>query len=130
MRIYPQWLPSKDPCDSTSGPNPQIFQHLVSFRNGGNGLFSKHHGAIRHYGHSLLENGGDEISIVHYEQVSYDWNATFTDILLVGTLDPAFQPNWNLGKHGIFSPQNEYFYVKNAKFVNYGASGVLTGKYM
>ncbi len=48
-------------------------------------------------------------------------------LIFAGTLNPSFSPNWNLGKHAIFSPQGEYFYVRNATFMNYGQSGALTG---
>mmetsp|Transcript_16459 Transcript_16459/g.22492 ORF Transcript_16459/g.22492 Transcript_16459/m.22492 type:complete len:2653 (+) Transcript_16459:1-7959(+) len=54
-------------------------------------------------------------------------NPTFENCLFVGTLNENFNENWGVGKCGIFAPQDEYFYVKNTTFLNYGASGVLTG---
>eukprot|EP01036_Dinobryon_divergens_P027890 gene27890-36744_t len=127
MRIYPQWTPVEVECDGGSAPAPQYFYGMNSYRNGGNGLFSKRHGSIHHRGHTLVENGGDEVSIVHYNNVAYDMNPTFEDCLFVGSLDSTFQESNYVGKCGIFGPQDEYFYVKNSTFMNYGQSGVLTG---
>ena len=62
LRIYPVWLPVTDPCNGWSAPYPQYLYDLVSFRNGGNGIFSKEHGDIHHVRPALIENGGDEIS--------------------------------------------------------------------
>ena len=127
MRIYPQWTPVQVECDQGSSPAPQYLYGMNSYRNGGNGLFSKRHGSIHHRGHTLVENGGDEVSIVHYQNVAYDMNPTFEDCLFAGSLDPTFQESDYVGKCGIFGPQDEFFFVKNTTFLNYGQSGVLTG---
>eukprot|EP01035_Chromulina_nebulosa_P037684 gene37684-50877_t len=127
LRIYPRWVPVEDQCDPSSPPSPQYLYGLNSYRNGGNGLFSKKHGSLHHRGHTLVENGGDEVDIVHYIHVDFDMNPTFEDCLLVGSLDPNFQESDYVGKCGIFAPQDEFFYVKNSTFMNYGKSGVLTG---
>ena len=59
LRIYPMWVPVENPCDSSSPPAPQYLYGLNSYRNGGNGLFSKRHGSLHHRGHTLVvENGG------------------------------------------------------------------------
>jgi hypothetical protein len=127
MRIYPQYTPLVDPCDDTSDPAPQYFHNLLSYRNGGNGLFSKRHGDLHHIGHTLLENGGDEVSIVKYVRVGYTNDPTFSDCLFVGSLDKNFESSWDLWKFGLFAPQQGYFYVANSTFVNYGVSGALSG---
>lgn len=127
FRIYPIWLPSVDPCNGASGPSDNNLYGLTSFHNGGNGIFAKQHGAIHHHHYALVENGGDEISIVKLENVNYDSNPHFVDVLIVGSLDPRFDSTRNLGKFGIFGPQREFFYVKNATFVNMGSSGAITG---
>lgn len=127
LRIYPQWKPLIVPCDTNSEPNPQYLYGLVSYHNGGNGIFSKHHGSLHHVGASIIGNAADEIHISFYENVDYDDNPTFYNVLLVGSLNPNFNPSWNLGKAAIYSPQGEYFYVKNATIMNYGSSGALSG---
>ena len=44
MRIYPQYTPLQDPCDESSGPAPQYMYGFTSYRNAGDGIFSKMHG--------------------------------------------------------------------------------------
>lgn len=127
LRIYPIWLPLTDPCNSSSPPAPQYLQKMLSYRNGGNGMFSKRHGDLHHIGHTFLENGGHDISIIHYLSVPYTLDPTFRDILFVATLDPHFNENTDLGKFAIWAPQEEYFYVKNSTFINYGTFGALSG---
>jgi hypothetical protein len=127
LRIYPHWVPVSDACNAQSAPESNYLYDLVSFRNGGNGIFSKRHGDIHHVRPSLLENAGHEISIVHLENVLYNDDPFVVGGLLVGTLNEDFNDAWNLGKFGIFAPQNEFFHVRNTTFVNYGSSGVLTG---
>jgi hypothetical protein len=34
LRIYPVYLPLVDPCDSNSGPAPQVYMNFTSFHNG------------------------------------------------------------------------------------------------
>ena len=127
LRIYPQWVPVVNPCDGDSGPAPQYLYHLLSYRNGGNGLFSKRHGSLHHVSPTLVENAGDEVSIVHYLTVDYDMNPTFLNALFVGTTDPNFDSQTSLGKRAIITPQNEYFFMKNTTFYNYGTSGAIAG---
>jgi hypothetical protein len=127
FRIYPGWLPHVDPCDSSSAPSPQYLYNLVSFHNNANGLFSKHHGDLHHVNMTLIENGGDAISIVKLEDVNYDNNPHIVNAILVGSLDPDFNLSSNVGTHAINSPQNEYFYVTGTTVVNWGSGGALTG---
>ena len=47
MRIYPEYTPLQDQCDENSGPAPQFFYGFTSYRNAGDGLFSKMHGKHR-----------------------------------------------------------------------------------
>ena len=98
----------------------------MSYRNGGNGLFSKRHGDLHHIGHTLLENRGDEINIIHYVNVVYTQNPTFLNVLVVARLTPNIEQS-NVGKVALNAPQNEYFYVKNMTIVNYGSGGAITG---
>jgi len=127
LRIYPQWLPNTIPCNTNSGPQAQYLYGLVSFRNGGNGIFGKHHGSIHHIDYALIENGGDAISIVHLDNVKYDNDPHFLRPLIVGTLRKNFNANDDIGRFAVFAPQKEYFYVKDATIVNYGSTGALTG---
>ena len=99
---------------------------LVSYRNGGNGFFSKRHGDLHHVGHTLLENGGDEISIVHYQNVIYTNDPTFLNVMTVARLSPNTELS-NVGKRALNAPQNEFFYVKDMTVVNYGSGGAITG---
>jgi hypothetical protein len=127
LRIYPIWLPMSDPCNSNSAPAPQYLYDLLSYRNGGNGIFGKLNGDIHHVRPTLIENGGDEFSVVHLKQVNYNMDPFLVDALFVGTQRSDFNPSWDLGKFGINAPQDEFFYAKNVTFVNYGASGAITG---
>ncbi|RYG70223.1 hypothetical protein EON64_00770, partial [archaeon] len=127
LRIYPQWTPHQNPCDTDSPPAPQYLQTMLSYHNGGNGLFSKKHGDLHHISLTLVENGDDEVAIEKYTHVPYTMDPTFVDVLFIGSLDPNFQDNWSAGKLAILGPQGEYFYVKNSTFVNYGTAGAITG---
>jgi hypothetical protein len=127
LRIYPHWFPLVDPCNSSSAPAPQYLQNMLSYRNGASGLFSKKHGDLHHIGHTFLENGGHDVNIIHYQHVPYTIDPTFLNILFVGSLNPNFDENTNLWKFAIWAPQDEFFYVKNSTFLNYGTYGALTG---
>lgn len=127
LRIYPNWVPVKNPCQGNSNPNPQYLYNLLSYRNNGNGMFGKHHGSIHHINAIFIENSGHDISIVHLDNVNYDQNPIFQNTLFIGSLNPDFQENTNLYKYGIYGPQSEYFYVKDSIFLNYGNSGAITG---
>ena len=127
LRIYPVYLPLTDACGASNVPSDQYIYNLLSFHNGGNGIFGKHHGNIHHMHPILIENGGHEISIRHYETVRYTNNPAVYDALLIGTLPEHYKSGNNLGKFGIWTPQDEYFYIKNVTFVNYGSSGAISG---
>lgn len=127
LRIYPEWTPFADPCGGSDTPAPVYLYTMLSYRNGGDGMFSKKHGSIHHRSHTFVENGGDDVSIVKYEYVDYDTNPTFKDTLFVGSVDLEFDENKNVGHYAIFAPQDEYFYVSNSTFVNYGTHATLTG---
>ena len=127
LRIYPQYTPLTDECGQSFVPSPQYIYHLLSYHNGGNGIFSKVHGDIHHMYPTLVENGGNEINIVRYENVRYTKNPAVQNALLVGTLPENYRAGINLGKLGIWTPQNEYFYIRNVTFVNYGTSGAIAG---
>lgn len=120
LRIYPVWTPQVDPCGPNTGPAPQYLRNMVSYRNGNLGLFTKKMGDLHHIGHSILENGGNEIHIVKFEHVPYNYNPAFLDILLIGTLNPPEHDFFNVGGFGIHAPQNDFFYIKNITFKNYG----------
>jgi hypothetical protein len=129
MRIYPQYTPLIIPCDPNSAPSPMYIHKLLSYRNGANGIFSKRHGNIHHIGHTLLENGAHEISIMKLINVTYDNNPFFKDVLLVGTLDKNFKSTDDLGKRAIFAPQHEYFYASNITFVKSKKSRLIDNLY-
>ena len=77
MRIYPEYTPLVNPCDSTSAPAPQYFYKLLSFRNGGNGLFSKRHGDLHHIGMCCVECVCVALTAVatkHCNQLTYIFN--------------------------------------------------------
>lgn len=127
LRIYPQWTPLEPSCGGQ--PVAQYLRNMVSFRNGGNGLFSKDHGDLHHVGAFLMENGGYDVSIVKLIAVNYDQNPHLLNCIFVGKLypNPDVDPEWDLDQHAILSPQEEYWYGKNLTFVNYGRGGALSG---
>ena len=126
IRIYPNWTPLLNPCGSDNKPKPQYLYTMLSWRNGGNGLFSKRHGDLHHISPTFVENGGDDISIVKYILVEYTNDPAIVDALFIGTLNPNFLETDNVGRQAMFLPQNDYFYVKNSTFVNYGTAGAIT----
>lgn len=87
-------------------------------------MFSKRHGDLHHIGHSLLENGGNEIHVIKYQIVPYTQDPTFKDILVVADLNASNVAS--VSKFGVFSPQGEFFYMDNITFVNYGDAGAIT----
>ena len=99
---------------------------MVSYRNGGNGLFTKRMGDLHHVGHTILENGGDEIFIIKYENVDYTDNPALLNVVVVASLDSNVD-NLDVGKLALFAPQDEFFYVKNLTIVNYGSGGAISG---
>ena len=126
IRIYPNWTPLKNPCGTDYKPKPQYLYNLVSWRNGGNGLFSKIHGDIHHISPTFVENGGTDVSIVHYKMVEYTQDPAIYDALFIGSLRDNFKETDSSGTRAIHLPQDDYFYVKNTTFVNYGTSGAIT----
>ena len=132
IRLYPTVTPYNDMCDAASGAAPQYFYNFTSWRNGGHGVFGKRNGALRHVNAKLVENRGDD-----FNQVKYVGNfagalglysaqdANVANSLLIGTVDPVANPIW--GKRAMAIPGFEYFLVAGVTFVNYGATGAVTG---
>ena len=58
LRVYPQWMPRVDPCDSGSPSAPQYLFNLSSWRNGGDGIFHRNVGDVHSMYPHLIENGG------------------------------------------------------------------------
>jgi len=122
LRVYPVYLPHKDPCNEASGPSPQYYYNFTSFHNGGNGIFGKMNGDLHHVNAQLLENGGDEFHLIKYLAVDYTFDPFLKNLLAVGSLTSV--ADW---KHAISCPQNEFFYVSGATMINYGFSGAIAG---
>jgi hypothetical protein len=132
LRLYPTVTPYNDPCNPDSGAAPQHFYNFTSWRNGRHGIFGKRNGALRHVNAKLVENRGDD-----YNQVKYVGNfnnslglftetdANINNGLFIGTVDPAASPIWD--KRALNIPGFEFFLVRGATFVNYGAAGAITG---
>ncbi len=104
MRIYPHYEPLVDPCNDNSPTSPQYLYNFTSFRNGGNGIFSKLVGDVHHINTKLLENGGEEIKWVKYP-APYTINPNIVNMLCVGHTNP----NVRVSKVGLWTPQNENF---------------------
>eukprot|EP00595_Chromulina_sp_UTEXLB2642_P001523 CAMPEP_0196766926 /NCGR_PEP_ID=MMETSP1095-20130614/32902_1 /TAXON_ID=96789 ORGANISM="Chromulina nebulosa, Strain UTEXLB2642" /NCGR_SAMPLE_ID=MMETSP1095 /ASSEMBLY_ACC=CAM_ASM_000446 /LENGTH=2258 /DNA_ID=CAMNT_0042131985 /DNA_START=2674 /DNA_END=9450 /DNA_ORIENTATION=- len=126
LRIYPEYTPLQDPCDSNSDPSPQYFYDLISFRNG-LGFFSKRHGDLHHIGYTLIENTGNGISIVKYQNVNYNSDPAISNAIIVGSLDDNFDVSTNFGYVAVWLPQNEYFFINDISIINYGTSGAFSG---
>ena len=127
LRIYPEWTPHEDPCDTSSPPAPQYLNDFLSYRNGGNGMFSKNHGDLHHVGYTFLENAGIDISIAHYVHVLYTKDPTFLNTYIIDTLSRDFTINSHSGGLGVLAPQDEFFYMKDTTAINYGTTPVLSG---
>jgi hypothetical protein len=127
MRIYPEYTPLVEQCGNGGAPSAQYIWHLLAYHNGGPGVFGKRHGDIHHMYPTFVANGASDIDIVHYEDVWYTDNPAVQNALFVGVLPRNYHAGLNLGKFAIWGPQNEYFYVRNATFVNYGDSGAIAG---
>ena len=56
---------------------------------------------------------------------AYSTDPNILDALVVGSLDPGFNPTRNIGVKGLMTPQRGYFYVKKMTFVNYGSGGAI-----
>jgi hypothetical protein len=121
LRIYPMYTPLNNPCDELSGPSAQYFVNFTAFHNRANGIFGKVNGDLHHVNAQLIENGAGEFKQVAYDLVNYSWDPNLRNLLAVGSLTEPVT-----GKIGITCPQNEYFYVSGATFVNYG-SGAIAG---
>ena len=61
-------------------------------------------GDLHHIGHTLIENGGDEISIVHYVSVDYTQDPALLNVMCVSSLTSNIQDT-NIGKLALFAPQ-------------------------
>ena len=123
LRIYPGWTPQVDPCGPNTAPAPQYLRDMVSYRNGGFGLFTKKMGELHHIGHTLIENGGSEIHIIKFEHVAYTYNPALLNMLLIGTLNPPNHGDYFVpGLAAIHAPQNDFFFIKNSTFLNFGRS--------
>ena len=134
LRIYPQWTPHEDPCDSNSPPAPQTLRTLTSYRHGSLCYFTKKHGQLHHEDYILSECGGDEIHVAKhpYEHVTYSKTPTFLNMLLIGKLDlddsPDIDPeDFRLGGFALNMPQDEFFYAKDITFYNYGRTPLMSG---
>ena len=127
LRIYPEWTPHEDPCDTSSPPAPQYLYDFLSYRNSGNGMFSKKHGDLHHIGYTFLENAAIDISILHYLHVTYTKDPTFMNTYIIDNLSENFNINANSGGLGVLAPQDEFFYMKDTTAINYGTTPVLSG---
>ncbi|KAA0165290.1 hypothetical protein FNF31_01943 [Cafeteria roenbergensis] len=121
LRLYPTVLPFKDPCDEASGPLPQYYVNFTSFRNGGHGIFGKENGDLHHINPKLVQNSDADLFWTKLKHVEYNENPHVVNLLAIADPDKTYTGN----KVGLFGPQNEYFYVKGATFVNYGKSGAI-----
>ena len=63
LRIYPNWTPHEDPCDTSSPPAPQTLRKLTSYRHASLCYFTKKHGQLHHEDYILAECGSDEIHV-------------------------------------------------------------------
>ncbi|EDQ93048.1 uncharacterized protein MONBRDRAFT_22411 [Monosiga brevicollis MX1] len=123
LRIYPVYLPYVDPCDESSGPAPQYYHNFTTFNNGEHGIFGKENGDLHHINVKSVGNGREEIFWTKLHDVEYRENDPhIVNSLFVNHVDPS-RPAHTVG---LFMPQNEYFHVAGAKFVNYGAKGTLS----
>lgn len=125
LRIYPVYLPRIDPCDPHSGPMPQYFYNFTAFLNGNNGIFGKNNGDLHHVNTKLIDNGREELSWKIMETVEYREN----DPHIFNSLFVNSIPGVSHGSShvGIMMPQNEFFHVNGATFVNYGNHGAIAG---
>lgn len=121
LRIYPTYTPYVDPCNPESGSSPQYFHDFTSFRNGDNGIFGKQNGDLHHIRPKLLENGQEEFHHVKYiGSIKYTEDPNVVDALMVNTIDPINNPPSK--KIGLWTPQDEFYYLKGVHFVNYHPS--------
>lgn len=126
LRIYPKWTPLADPCNQDSPPSPQYFYNFTSWHNGQHGIFTKEGGDLHHVHAKLVENESDEFFWLRLIDVVYNQDPHIANLLSVAQVASEGQrigPN----KVSIFAPQNEYFYVSGANFVNYLSRGALAG---
>eukprot|EP00039_Didymoeca_costata_P018192 m.332487 g.332487 ORF g.332487 m.332487 type:complete len:4620 (+) comp16956_c0_seq1:136-13995(+) len=107
FRNYPNYSP----------PSPQYFHNNSYFKNGGNGLFYKQGGDNHHVFSKFALNGVD---VFWTKYKTHDESRYIPNIQ-----DCTF---WGgRGAQAIFAPQNEYFYVSGASFIDYKDDGVLSG---
>lgn len=116
FRIYPTYTPA----------SPQTMYNMLSYRNGAMGLFAKSMGDLHHVGHILVENGGDEISIVRYSTVPYYLDLpAIVDVTVIATLGYVNE-SASAGKFALNAPQWEFFHVRGLTIINYGGGGAIT----
>jgi len=129
LRIYPVYLPRRDPCDESSGPAPQYFTNFTAWHNGVHGVFGKENGDLHHVNAKLVENVDDELFWTKLHEVEYGWNPHLKDVLAVASRRAlSGGAEAGAGKHAVMAPQNEFFLVSGLRVVNYGSSpGALAG---
>ena len=127
LRLYPVVLPYENPCADRPNPFAIRFYNFTSFRNGQHGIFGKKNGDLHHINAKLGENSGSDQFWTKLEKVKYHENdPNILNGLFVGRVNGVTDTT-DLGKAGLWAPQNEFFHVKDTTFVNYGASGALRG---
>ena len=86
---------------------------------------------LHHRHHKLVDNGNSDLSWEMLEAVDFASSAVphVQDCLFVATPNPAVRPfrNSRGRKVGLWSPQDEYFNIDGATFVNYGDNGAIAG---
>ena len=128
LKIYPQWTPMLNPCSGDGITAPQYLYNTTSFRNSGNGIFGKHLGDIHHVNIMLAENGDAQYSQVHFEGVAYNINnPNVVNALIVASTSPMPSTTSSSYPVGIYAPQEEFWSVEGAVFVNFANSHAMTG---
>eukprot|EP00638_Chattonella_subsalsa_P015791 CAMPEP_0117829880 /NCGR_PEP_ID=MMETSP0949-20121206/8130_1 /TAXON_ID=44440 /ORGANISM="Chattonella subsalsa, Strain CCMP2191" /LENGTH=3868 /DNA_ID=CAMNT_0005670717 /DNA_START=230 /DNA_END=11837 /DNA_ORIENTATION=- len=123
IKIYPQYMPLEDPCDSSSGPKPMYFHNTTSWRNGGNGQFGKKLGSLHWINSKYVENGGAQVHWIKLENEDFLWNPHYLDSVLVGSLTGQ-----RTSRLGVWAPQDEFYYISGITFVNFvGSSAAISG---
>jgi plastocyanin len=107
FRNYPNYSP----------PSAQYFTNNTYYKNGGNGLFYKKGGDNHHVHSKFAENGVDIF------WTKYSTHAE--NRLIPNVKDCLFWGGRNA--QAIFAPQNEYWYVDGATFIDYEDTGAISG---
>ena len=115
LRIYPTYIPRRR----------QTFYNTTSFRNGGDGQFGYQNGIlIQHKYAKYVENSGNNVFWRFLPAGAPIDQPNLLDCIFVANIDPKGSP---IGSRGIFAPEDEFFYVSGATFVNYQEKGVISG---